>query len=168
MSSMNDVDFSAFQDILNANFNRSRPNAKADFAFNMPIIEEWRKIQGFEGYTGANELEVSDYGRIRRNGQVVAPVINDRGYWVDFTKGGHREWLPRLVLRTFNGPCPEGLFAVCKDRNLRNCRLYNLEWGTHSDKIPKAKKVSAKKKPARTNPARRVFDTWLERQIAKR
>ena len=132
-------------------------------------MEEWRKIQGFEGYTGANELEVSDYGRIKRNGVIVPPTINARGYWVDFCKGGHREWLPRLVLRTFNGPCPEGLFAVCKDRNQRNCRLDNLEWGTHSDKVKtaKQKKVSVKKKPARTNPARRVFDAWLEKQKAK-
>ena len=135
----------------------------------MAIIEEWRKIQGFEGYSGANELEVSDYGRIRRNGIVVPPTINARGYWVDFCKGGHREWLPRLILRTFNGACPEDLFAICKDRNPRNCKLNNLEWGTHSDKVKtaKQKKVSIKKKPARTNPARRVFDAWLERQVQK-
>lgn len=131
-------------------------------------MEEWRKIQGFEGYVGANELEVSDYGRIKRAGQIVPPTINARGYWVDFSKGGHREWLPRLILRTFNGPCPEGLFAVCKDRNLRNCKLENLEWGTHSDKVQKQRKtLRVKKETRRTNPARRVFDAWLEKQKLK-
>jgi len=128
------------------------------------MYEEWRKIQGFEGFSGADELEVSDYGRIRRNGQVTAPVINKRGYWVDFCKGGHREWLPRLILRTFNGPCPEGLFAICKDRNLRNCKLENLTWGTHSDKVPKEpKSLRAVSKARRTNPARRTFDEWLSK-----
>ena len=131
------------------------------------IIEEWRKIQGFEGYSGANELEVSDYGRIRRNGQIVPPVINKRGYWVDFCKGGHREWLPRLVLRTFNGECPEGLFAVCRDRNLHNCRLENLEWGTHSDKVPTPKGLRRKRKTSRPVLGREVFDAWLERQVQK-
>ena len=131
-------------------------------------MEEWRKIQGFEGYSGANELEVSDYGRIKRKGLIVPPTINERGYWVSFVKGGHREWLPRLILRTFNGECPEGLFAVCKDRNLRNCKLENLEWGTHSDKVPKPRKtLRAKKETRRTNPARRVFDAWLEKQKLK-
>lgn len=132
------------------------------------MYEEWRKIQGFEGYAGASELEVSDYGRIRRSGQIVPPTINDRGYWVDFVKGGHREWLPRLVLRTFNGECPEGLFAVCKDRNLRNCRLENLEWGTHADKVPRAAKTlkvrPPKKKTGRPDPGRAVFDAWLARK----
>lgn len=129
-------------------------------------MEEWRKIQGFEGYAGSNELEVSDYGRIRRNGTIVPPVINARGYWVDFVKGGHREWLPRLVLRTFNGVCPEGLFAVCRDRNPRNCRLDNLEWGTHSDKIPKpkTKKQVTKRKTARPDPGRAVFNDWLRKK----
>ena len=127
-------------------------------------MEEWRKILGFEGYTGANELEVSDYGRVRRKGTVVSPVINARGYWVDFSKGGHREWLPRLILRTFHGPCPEGLFAVVKDRNLCNCKLENLEWGTHADKVPKAKTIVPKKKTARPNKGRAVFDAWLAKK----
>lgn len=132
-------------------------------------MEEWRKILGFDGYSGADDLEVSDYGRIRRKGQIEAPVINDRGYWVDFCRGGHREWLPRLILRTFNGPCPQGLFAVCRDRNLRNCKLDNLVWGTHSDKEKKAPKTLKAKPPKRKPVERHMqhFQKWLANQKAK-
>jgi len=133
-----------------------------------PIIEEWRKVRCFEGFAGASELEVSDYGRLKRNGQVVPPIINDRGYSVDFCKGGHRESLGRLVLITFEGPPLEGLHIVYRDGNKKNCRLDNLMWGSRSDGPKKIKTLKVKpEKRKRPDPGRKVFDAWLEKQKVK-
>lgn len=132
------------------------------------IVEEWRKVRLFEGFAGASELEVSDYGRLKRNGQVVPPVINDRGYSVDFCKGGHRESLGRLILITFEGECPEGLHLVYRDGNKHNCKLENLLWGSKSDgpKKPKTLRVRIPKSK-RPDPGRKVFDAWLNKQKGK-
>lgn len=132
------------------------------------IFEEWRKIRLFEGFAGASEFEVSDYGRLKHNGQVVAPIINKRGYSVDFCKGGHRESLGRLVLLTFEGECPEGLHLVYRDGNKHNCRLGNLLWGSRSDGPKKAKKLRVKTpRSKRPDVGRRVFDAWLNKQVTK-
>lgn len=44
-----------------------------------------------------------------------------------------REYVHRLVLTTFKGPCPPGHEGEHLDRNKRNNADWNLEWKTHRD-----------------------------------
>ena len=39
------------------------------------MIEEWRDVLGYEGL-----YEVSDQGRVRRNGKILKPGKNNWGY----------------------------------------------------------------------------------------
>lgn len=45
------------------------------------------------------------------------------------------QWLHRLILEAFKGPCPEGLECRHRDGNPANNRPSNLFWGTRSENI---------------------------------
>jgi len=93
-------------------------------------MENWKKIEGFEEY------EVSDCGRVRRDGNVLKGVANSAGYLqVGLYKDGTavRRKIHRLVCLAFL-PNPEGKRTVNHiDRNKTNNRLENLEWATDSE-----------------------------------
>lgn len=120
--------------------------------------ESWRKVVGFEGF-----YEVSDLGRIRslarmtpagaRGGRILKPMKSGRGYLavtlcLEGLKG--RDYVHRIVLTAFRGPCPEGMEARhFPDFHKTNNRLANLSWATssvnaqdrdqHGEKHPSAK-----------------------------
>lgn len=123
--------------------------------------EEWRDIDGAVGY------QVSNLGRIRsswsRGGsnpeqptptkpwRVIKGSTHKLGYKMfDLTKGGAREYLHRIVAKTFHGfpPSPDSEVRHL-DGNPRNNRADNLQWGTHQenalDMIPHGKVLFGEK-----------------------
>ena len=94
--------------------------------------------------------EVSDRGRIRSwakpgrfGGRKASPhcIADFRagdGYRAVglFDRGRKlREYVHRLVLLAFVGPCPEGMECRHKNRKRDDNRLDNLEWGTPDDQV---------------------------------
>lgn len=102
----------------------------------MNPIESWQPIPGYPSY------EASDLGRIRR---IYATKKTPAGFmptitlaqkylrvWIseDFFRG--HKLVHQLVMLTFRGPTPEGLEIRHLDDNKQNCRLDNLQFGTHA------------------------------------
>lgn len=97
-------------------------------------MTEWKDIPGFEGL-----YRVSDQGE-------VWSCRKNRALGLEKLRGGYRrvllvardgsrrrELLHRTVLRTFVGPCPEGLVVRHLDGNPENNRIDNLKYGTVSE-----------------------------------
>jgi hypothetical protein len=99
--------------------------------------ERWAPIPERDGY------DASDWGQIRswrvQGGRRSEPRIRKpqpigKGYLeVIFGRALGREYVHRLVLFTFVGPCPPGMESRHKDGNRRNNRLDNLEWASPLD-----------------------------------
>lgn len=112
------------------------------------LIENWRPIQGYEGI-----YEVSDQGRVwsvkrvitLRNGgtrtvggRYLKHGVGDAGHeYVNLRKDGQGEWeyVHRLVLTAFVGPCPEGMEACHWDDDPGNNALENLRWASRTDNM---------------------------------
>jgi hypothetical protein len=123
----------------------------------MEEIENWRPvpIEGFSSY------EVSDLGRIRRLGRILAFKTNAQGYKaIGLRKPGVRKWFSvhQLTLLAFVGPRPEGQCCCHNDGNPANNRLGNLRWDTYSanmldkhrhGRMPTGERNGAKKYPER-------------------
>lgn len=61
--------------------------------------------------------------------RIVKPCPDKKGYlWA--TLNGHNYRVHHLVLRTFVGPCPEGMQCCHEDGNPSNNKLNNLRWDT--------------------------------------
>ena len=89
-------------------------------------IEEFRDIPGYEGV-----YEVSNLGRVRRNGRILKPT-NDRGgyLFVNLCKNGTRKTVKihRLVAYAFL-PNPQNLPQINHiDEDKTNNAVDNLEW----------------------------------------
>lgn len=90
------------------------------------MIEEWREVPGYEGL-----YEVSDWGRIRRNGKILKTRNNGHGYLhVDLCKNGLVKTINihRLVALAFlqnpnNYPQINHI-----DEDKTNNAVENLEW----------------------------------------
>lgn len=121
---------------------------------------QWRKLQGFDGYAGADDLEVSTMGDVRSISGVPVRWCTDKydRLFVRFAVAGHREALARMVLFTFVGPPQSDEFAVFKNGVLNDCRLTNLEWGRRTRKRDK---TYAKPRP-HTGKKWAVFNNWLK------
>lgn len=104
----------------------------------MPL---WRPVPGFP-------YEVSDHGQVRNaSGKLLKPEVMSYGYRrVDLhgPNGAYRrEYVHRLVLLAFIGPCPEGMEALHgPNHDKADNRLCNLRWGTHQENI--SERVHAK------------------------
>lgn len=108
--------------------------------------EEWRPVVGYEG-----RYEVSNHGRVRSldrtiqckdgrtqrwKGGIKKLCKNHSGYpTVGLQRDGKKrtEYVHRLVLEAFTGPCPEGMLARHLDDNPENNNIDNLKWGSPRD-----------------------------------
>ncbi len=88
-------------------------------------------VVDFPGY------EVSDLGlvwtRKRNSHRQLAQYIDDDGYArVELWRDGKRkmQFVHRLVLTAFVGPCPPGMETRHKDGNPRNNAIENIRWDT--------------------------------------
>ena len=92
-------------------------------------IEEFRDVPGYEGL-----YEVSNKGRVRRNGKILKPTLLNNGYLrveLHKQKTEKQVLVHRLVAMTFilnpnNLPCVNH-----KDEDKTNNAVDNLEWCTH-------------------------------------
>lgn len=97
--------------------------------------ERWRTIPDFPSY------DVSDLGRVRSRKYTQPRVMkprNVRGYRAVCLRRDNRSYhlrIPRLVLETFVGPCPDGCEAAHLDGSKTNDALDNLAWVTHQENI---------------------------------
>lgn len=113
------------------------------------------KIENYENY------EIRPNGEVinTKTGRVLKPAKNNKGYlMVGLFKNGKQKYflIHRLVAQAFI-PNPENLPEVNhKDENPSNCRVENLEWctheynlnyGTHNERISKANINGKKSKP---------------------
>ena len=91
-------------------------------------IEEFRDIPGYEGM-----YEVSNLGRVRRDGKILKP-LKDSGYLqVHLSKNGiaKKVLIHRLVALAFL-PNPQNLPCINhKDEDKTNNYVNNLEWCTY-------------------------------------
>lgn len=91
-----------------------------------------RPILGFPGY-----LVTSD-GRVRSSKchRFLTPTATPNGHlYVSLCRGmkrGHKNYVHRLVLGAFVGPCPEGMECCHNSGDPADNRLANLRWDTHS------------------------------------
>jgi hypothetical protein len=120
---------------------------------------EWKAVPGYEGW-----YEATRCGRIRRlrsiyNGRgttreqvkELAPLWYRKGYCkIQFNScGGTREpsrqYIHRVIYRTFHGEIPEGLTVNHKDGTHDNNHADNLELCTHQEQHTHARTLSLAK-----------------------
>lgn len=107
------------------------------------MIEEWKDIPGYEGV-----YEISNLGRVRRNGKILKP-LKDSGYLrAHLSKNGiaKKVLIHRLVAFAFI-PNPNNYPEINhKDEDKTNNTVENLEWcsreyninyGTRNERVSK-------------------------------
>lgn len=99
------------------------------------MIEEWRDIEGFEGY------QVSNYGQVKSlnyrctgKEQILKQTTNKGGYKVIFLKKKHCS-VHRLVAQAFI-PNPDGKSDVNHiSGDKTDNTVFNLEWNTRQENV---------------------------------
>ena len=95
--------------------------------------ELWLPVVGYEGL-----YEVSDQGRVRRNGRVLRPITTVGCYAsVSLSRKGvrKRQYVHTLVLTAFVGPRPAGHNACHGPTGGFDNSLRNLRWGTQASNL---------------------------------
>lgn len=93
----------------------------------MTAIEEWKTI--------AEGVEVSTYGRIKRNGTIVIPSPKGGHGYLRVNVGIGERYVHRIVLSAFKSKPPGRDFANHINGNKRDNRLCNLEWSTNRENL---------------------------------
>ena len=121
--------------------------------------ERWLPVVGYEGLYEVSDLgsvrsldRVDSYGHHRKT-RVLKPIPNGSGhYQVRLYRNGKSESYPyvhRLVLETFVGPCPKGMFSCHWNDDPSDNRLENLRWDTEkanqADKLRNGHNTNANK-----------------------
>jgi hypothetical protein len=79
---------------------------------------------------------VSTLGRVRRGREwETNPFQFNRDGRPYFEVNRRKIYVHHVVLETFVGPRPEGMYALHHDDDPANCTLANLYWGTLKDNI---------------------------------
>lgn len=101
-------------------------------------VEVWKPVVGLEAF-----YEVSSHGRVRRSTQYRNCGRDALSQWA--VESGHRQvvmsmhgkkhrrLVHRLVLESFDGPCPDGMECRHMDGDPSNNHKSNLEWGTPTE-----------------------------------
>lgn len=88
--------------------------------------EEWRRVVVAPNYW------VSNRGRVRHNRKILAAkpssIHGHRTISITINDKPQNQYIARLVLETFVGPCPPGMYASYLDGNKANVDLKNLAW----------------------------------------
>lgn len=97
------------------------------------MAENWKQIKGYEGL-----YEVSDTGKVRRDGRLIKGYPNNRGrgYWcIDLCKEGKRKRFTahKLVAQAFLPKVPGKNQVNHIDGNPKNNHINNLEWVTNQE-----------------------------------
>ena len=126
-------------------------------------MTEWRKIQGYTGYSGADAWEVSNDLQVRQYGKLIEPRVDSQGYrYIHLCQGGELVRVHRLYLLTFVGPPPEGFISVHHNGEWR--------WGPR-DMVKLTRHKPLKEKPPRKRRKRKGVDSkehfreWLENYV---
>ena len=126
-------------------------------------MEQWRKIEGYAGYGGADDWEVSDQFNVRHKGLPTKAKVDSQGYqYIHLCAGGELVRVHRLYLLTFVGPPPEGFIAVKHNGEWR--------WGPR-DMVKLVRHKPLKVKPPRKRKKRKGVDSkahfneWLENYV---
>lgn len=105
--------------------------------------EQWRPIPGYEV-----QYEVSDHGRVRSldrmvpgkdgrltfyHGKELKPWVQNSGHLKVGLGNNRREYIHRLVLLAFVGPCPSGMEACHGNDDPSDNRIDNLRWDTRHE-----------------------------------
>jgi hypothetical protein len=98
--------------------------------------EKWEPIPGWE-----DRYWISTAGRVaslpyvnRKSIRILTVGISTTGYpYVNLGHPSRQRRLHALLLTTFVGPRPSGMFALHNDDDPNNFDLSNLRWGTRSE-----------------------------------
>jgi len=105
------------------------------------VMEEWRDVNGFEGY-----YRVSNYGKVYsiRMKRIMSPWISTWGYeCLSIQVDGNREnpTVHKLVALNFIGKIPKGYVVNHKDGIKTNNRVDNLEIISKSEDVLHALRI---------------------------
>ena len=97
--------------------------------------EKWKNLPGYKGV-----YQASNRGRIKRkiggpgivSGRILKQSCNSRGY-VCISIHKKSQYVHRIILSTFSGPCPDKMECRHLDGNKSNNCSDNLAWGTKSE-----------------------------------
>lgn len=96
-------------------------------------MEIWKSVSGYEGI-----YEVSNAGRVRRNGRILKPWRTKNGY-IHVTlcsdKRKKQVLVHRLVAKAFLEDIPGKDYVNHKNCNPSDNRVENLEWVTQSENV---------------------------------
>lgn len=135
--------------------------------------EQWRGVPGHPRY------QVSSFGRIRSNRapgrhtdvvrrwRLMRSFRGGQGYLVVGLTCGQREYVHRLVLMAFVGPCPEGMQCRHLDGDRTNNRLSNLCWGTAAENTHDKKQHGTQQRGSRI-PWSRLTEADIEEMRRQR
>ena len=94
-------------------------------------METWKSVVGYEGF-----YEISNLGRLRRNGKCLADCIDSNGYVINILslKGKHKTIRRHVLVAEAFIPNNEHKREVNHiDGNKLNNTVENLEWVTHRE-----------------------------------